>query len=111
MKLSPKFLKKQKEVLLKEEDRLEEKIKKLKKYPDLGFADDDNTQETIEFEEQIPLENEAEKILKKVKSAVLAVEKGTYGKCRKCKKTIEEEHLEIIPYADLCVKCSPNKKK
>jgi RNA polymerase-binding transcription factor DksA len=99
----------QKEQLLKEKAKLEEEVKELKTYPDLGVGDEDNTQEATAFEGNIPLENEAELILQKENKALDAIENGTYGRCEKCQKAIEDDRLEAMPWADLCVSCKNEK--
>lgn len=44
-------------------------------------------------------------IIEKIDSALKNIENGTYGVCKSCGKEINEERLEFIPYADLCVNC------
>lgn len=109
MELDKKFIEKQKENLLKEQIHLEREIKRLKVYPDDGETVDDNDQEESDFENNQTLETQLETSLKKVKNALKLIEKGTYGKCKKCQNIIESDRLEIIPEADLCVKCSSKK--
>ena len=46
-----------------------------------------------------------QKIVFEVDGALLRVEDGTYGICRKCNKNIGKKRLEIVPYARLCRKC------
>lgn len=111
MALDKKFLEKQKEALLKEQARLEEKAKKLKKYPHYGDDEEDNLQEMADFESNLSIEEQLEFLLKKIKRALEAIESGEYGTCRKCKENIEKGRLEIMPYADLCVTCKSTKKK
>ncbi|MEK7617479.1 MAG: TraR/DksA C4-type zinc finger protein [Patescibacteria group bacterium] len=41
----------------------------------------------------------------KIQLTLLKLQKGTYGKCDKCKKQIEEARLEIMPIATLCIVC------
>lgn len=43
--------------------------------------------------------------LNEVNKALLKFENGTYGKCEKCKKEIEYERLEAMPYAKYCMHC------
>ncbi|MCX6808811.1 MAG: TraR/DksA C4-type zinc finger protein [Candidatus Berkelbacteria bacterium] len=110
MKLSQKFLEQQQSALQDEKKRITAEIKKLKKYPDYGETSDDNAQELTEFENNQPLEDQLEQILKKVNLSLLAIENGTYGVCSKCQGMIETGRLEIIPYADLCVTCQQKNK-
>lgn len=34
------------------------------------------------------------------------IDNGTYGQCEKCSKEIDDERLELIPYAKTCLECS-----
>lgn len=109
MPLSEKFIKNQQEILLKEKERLEKKIKDLKKYPDYGDLEDDNTMELIDYENNMSLEEQLAHVLKKIDKALKAIENGTYGQCPKCKESIEQGRLEAMPFADVCVTCQSKK--
>lgn len=82
----------------------------LKKYPDYGDLDDDNIQELTDFENNMSIDDQLEFLLKKVKSALNAIENKTYGQCKKCRSSIDQGRLRIMPYADLCVNCQTNVK-
>lgn len=105
MSLTKDFIKKQQTSLLAEKEKLEAKIKSLKKYPDYGDQDDDNTMELVDFENNSSLEEGLEKTLKQVKKALKAIEAGTYGQCAGCKTLIEGARLNSMPYAEVCVTC------
>ena len=55
--------------------------------------------ETFEREKDLGLRDNAKIMLMKVNRALEKIENGTYGRCEKCGKSIEEERLEAIPYA------------
>ena len=105
MKFDQEFITKQKKILEAEKSKLEEKIKKLNKYPEIGDSDDENAMELTEFQSNLSLEEQLNYLLKKVILAIKAIDNGTYGQCSKCKEAIERGRLEIMPYADLCVTC------
>jgi RNA polymerase-binding transcription factor DksA len=44
-------------------------------------------------------------ILATMNDALAKIEKGTFGKCDRCNKSISEARLEVIPYAVLCIDC------
>lgn len=111
MSLDAKFLEKQKKLLMEEKERIEDKIKKLKKYPDYGPDEEDSLQEMTDYESNLSLDEQLEYLLKKINSALSAIEDGSYGQCAKCKSNIERGRLEIMPYAELCVSCKSKKKK
>lgn len=110
MKLSKEKIKIQKELLLKEKVRLEKETKTLKKYPDYGNLGDDDTQEFVDYENNMSIEGQLNLLLKKVDKALGAIEEGTYGQCRKCSQAIESGRLKLMPYAELCATCQTKKK-
>lgn len=103
--ISPELIKKQKKALLSEKSRLEQKIKELKKFPDYGQNEDDNAKETADYENNLSVEEQLKYLLDKINRALKAIEDGSYGKCTKCEKIIEEGRLEVMPYAELCIEC------
>ncbi|MEK9156394.1 MAG: TraR/DksA C4-type zinc finger protein [Patescibacteria group bacterium] len=111
MSATDKFIEKQKRALLEEKSRLEAQLAKLREYPDYGWDADDNIRETTDFENNMFLGKETEMLLQKVNGALDAIAGNRYGLCRKCRKSIEEKRLIAMPYADICVKCTPPGKK
>lgn len=103
--LDENFLKKQKALLLKEEIRLENELKNLKKFPEIGTSDEDNAQEIETFGEYRGLEPQLSAELIDVKLALSKITNGTYGFCKNCNKPIEKERLEAYPAATTCIKC------
>lgn len=109
--LSKEQIEKQKNLLLGEKKRLEEKMARLSEFPDYGRNDDDNAKELSDFENNLSLEGQIKLLLQKTNRALKAIESNTYGKCRKCKSAIESGRLEIMPYAELCITCQREDKK
>ncbi len=52
------------------------------------------------------LGNEAVLELRKINRALDRMSEGDYGFCLSCGREIPEQRLEVMPYADLCVKCA-----
>ena len=50
------------------------------------------------------------KMLESTKRALKKLNSGKYGKCENCGKEIEEERLDLIPEATLCITCSKKAK-
>ncbi|PIS08032.1 hypothetical protein COT78_00410 [Candidatus Berkelbacteria bacterium CG10_big_fil_rev_8_21_14_0_10_43_13] len=105
MSLPEEFLKTQKEKLESEKERLMSEISKLKKYPDYGDRDEDNTQEIVDYEKNLSVEDSLKQSLDEVNIALKSIETGDYGQCRKCSVEIDRELLEVMPSIDLCSKC------
>lgn len=59
----------------------------------------------------VAVKNDLVNLSKKIKDSLLRLNKGTYGRCELCKKTIEVERLEAMPMTNLCYSCSQNGKK
>lgn len=59
--------------------------------------------ELYDREKDIALHSHAEGELGKVEDALQAIKDGTYGICVVCGKEIQEERLEAIPYATVCI--------
>ncbi|MDD5071174.1 MAG: TraR/DksA C4-type zinc finger protein [Patescibacteria group bacterium] len=105
--LSQEFIQKIKTRLEEEKKAVEEKILKLKKpevdedNPDLDDIGHDATEDILEGS----LLSVHEEILGKIDGALERMKSGTYGICLKCGKQIEEEALEIKPWAEHCRVC------
>ena len=54
----------------------------------------------------IALKNQLIKTAQGVRSALLKIRKGDYGRCENCGRLIEPKRLEVIPTATLCLSCS-----
>jgi DnaK suppressor protein len=58
---------------------------------------------TLGREIDYTLGENSEQVLSEIDAALERVEKGTYGICVKCGKTIPPERLEVHPWASLCI--------
>jgi DnaK suppressor protein len=63
----------------------------------------DTATETFMRELDDGLEENAEHLIDAIDAALARIEAGTYGKCEVCGKPIDEERLEALPYATLCI--------
>lgn len=61
--------------------------------------------EVEEYSTNLQIEFSLEKQLQEVNAALERIEKGTYGKCKKCKKSISHERLKASPEATTCIDC------
>ena len=59
----------------------------------------------------VALEEQLKKAHTSIKVALAKITKGTYGRCEKCGKQIEEGRLLAMPTAQYCVKCSQKASK
>jgi DnaK suppressor protein len=98
--------------LLKQQKEIEEKITSLN-LEEQSYSDDipESTEMgTVSWQEDVRSSNQAVKeqllrVKKQIKNAISKLETGSYGKCEKCKKPIEETRLKLLPTAALCMVC------
>ena len=58
-----------------------------------------------EVDLEATIERSEARLLDKVTAALARVERGTFGRCEDCGKTIAPGRLEALPYASRCVEC------
>jgi RNA polymerase-binding transcription factor len=63
----------------------------------------DSATETYMRELDEGLEENAEHLVIEIDAALARIENGTYGRCDACGGPIDEERLEAVPYATLCI--------
>ena len=108
-------LEKQKEILERELSRFAKKDKKLEGdwdtiYPKADGATgssalEDAADQVEAYANLLPVEHSMELRLQDVNLALKRIEKGEYGLCEKCKKSIDMKRLKVFPEARFCIKC------
>jgi RNA polymerase-binding protein DksA len=74
-------------------------------FPNLGDKEDENASEVAQFSDNLSLEDELEKALRDVESALKQIEKGEYGICKYCHQKIDERRLLARPTSSSCIQC------
>ncbi|MFP4172505.1 MAG: TraR/DksA family transcriptional regulator [Candidatus Hydrogenedentota bacterium] len=106
--------KKFEKLLLAEQSRLREGIKRIEEST-LHDSSGDNIADitsyaefgTDNFERETALNiasNESER-LREINDALARIQEGTYGKCEGCGTEIPKKRLEVFPSARYCVEC------
>lgn len=114
--LSADLIKKIEGLLTEEKQKLETKLQGMSKegsavmgdkvaFPNYGDSEDDNVREVADYEANASIEEDTEKQLRDVKSALKRIAEGKYGVCKYCKKIIEEKRLLARPTSSACVEC------
>ena len=67
--------------------------------------------ESFEFEKRLAVEKQIRDHLVEVEHALDKFEKGTYGLCDSCGRSIATDRLEALPQASLCVDCKAKNAK
>ncbi|PIZ27510.1 hypothetical protein COY45_02080 [Candidatus Berkelbacteria bacterium CG_4_10_14_0_8_um_filter_42_34] len=115
LKKIKKELEAKKNLIEQELQRFAKKDEELKgdwntKFPKFNGSSGGNTleeaaDEVEEYITKLPIEHSLETRLKDIDSALERIEKGKYGKCEKCLKSIPKERLKVYPEARFCLKC------
>src|SRR3989339_1140685 len=74
-------------------------------FPNNGEGEDENASEVAQFSDNLSLEDELEKALRDVESALKMIDKGTYGTCKYCGQLIDERRLVARPTSTSCIQC------
>jgi RNA polymerase-binding protein DksA len=116
-KLNPEAVEQIKNDLLKRKEQLEEDLAEIgqregegseeykTKFPEFGDKPDENAQEISEYTTNLATEQVLEKNLRDINNALKRIEKGTYGTCKYCGRTINEKRLLARPTASACIEC------
>ncbi len=76
--------------------------------PDPDSADGGSM--AFEFEKELSVDRNSRDLLGQVRSALQALEDGTYGDCRVCGGSIPVARLRALPQTSLCVKCASRRR-
>lgn len=60
-------------------------------------------------EQNANLKNNEKLTLSEIEKALEKIENGTYGKCDLCGQEIGLDRLEVLPHANICIKCADDK--
>ncbi|MBI2473810.1 TraR/DksA C4-type zinc finger protein [Candidatus Uhrbacteria bacterium] len=74
-------------------------------FPNMGDKEDENASEVAQFSDNLSLEDELEKGLRDIESALELIRKGTYGTCKYCGQKIDERRLMARPTSSSCIQC------
>jgi RNA polymerase-binding transcription factor DksA len=74
-------------------------------FPQFGEKDEDNATEVAAYSDSLTLERTLEAALRDVKNSLRRIEKGEYGICKYCKKTINPKRLLARPTSSSCIDC------
>jgi RNA polymerase-binding protein DksA len=58
---------------------------------------------TVDREMDYSLEENEVRVLQAIDAALARIDEGTYGRCERCGKELDEERLDAIPWATLCI--------
>ena len=114
MALNKDFLKKIKEKLESEKNRLEQELADLtfKKgkinetiFPEYGDHTGENASEVASFDNAVSVKNTLEKELRDINDTLKRIKDGTYGVCKYCQKDISKNRLEIRSTSSACIEC------
>lgn len=70
----------------------------------------DDATEAFEQAKGVALRQHMQDLIVEVSDALVRIERGTFGTCESCGAPIDQERLEILPYARMCVECQQKKE-
>ncbi|MCK5413395.1 MAG: TraR/DksA family transcriptional regulator [Candidatus Pacebacteria bacterium] len=79
-------------------------------FPDLGDHADENAVEVSDYASKLSVEHDLESELKNIEGALKKTSENTYGICSICGEKINPKRLEVMPEANLCIKCAEKKR-
>lgn len=107
-----------KDLLLRQQKKVEEEIKLLDQDDpvnsnDVAESSEPGTDSWVAdtHTRTVAVKNNLQDLLSKIKHALQSVSSGKYGTCENCGKKIEASRLAAMPTASLCISCSKLKKK
>ena len=118
-----KNIRKYKNSLIQERDRVLKQIKNMTDEESKNFKDSvgnlsnydnhpgDIGSELYEREKDAGLKENNIELLEKIDNALKAIDENKYGYCQNCGNSINEERLEVLPYTPYCKKCSEDEEK
>jgi len=72
---------------------------------------EEEASEAFELEKRLALEEKLNATLANIDHALVKWQEGTYGLCDSCGNPIEQERLEALPQASLCLSCKARQAK
>jgi RNA polymerase-binding protein DksA len=66
---------------------------------------------TLDREIDYTLEENEERVLAAIDTALRRIEDGTFGTCRSCRQPIALERLEALPYTTQCIDCKRREER
>lgn len=117
-KLPAKLLKKYKEILLKEREKIgggishitQDALKTSQRdasgdLSGYSFHMADMASDNYEREFSLGRASEEQDLLYTIDEALKRIHDGTYGSCLQCNKSISKKRLDAVPHAELCINC------
>jgi RNA polymerase-binding protein DksA len=68
---------------------------------------------TVTFDRELDytLEENEERVLGAIESALKRIEEGTYGACLSCHEAVPAERLEALPWTTSCIDCKRKEER
>lgn len=115
--MDKKILKEIKKKLIKDKKSIEEQLASIAnknihneedynaKFPEYGDEYGENANEITDFNDNLALERNLEKILRDINKALNNIKQNTYGRCKYCNTEINTKRLLARPVSGSCVRC------
>lgn len=74
--------------------------------PDQSDTLDEKARSITDYEEERAVEQSLELRLREAKDTLKKIDDGTYGICEKCRSSIDQKRLKVVPVAKFCFDCA-----
>lgn len=74
--------------------------------PDQSDTLDEKARSITDYEEERAVEQNLELRLREAKDTLKKIDDGTYGICEKCRSSIDQKRLKVVPVAKFCFDCA-----
>jgi DnaK suppressor protein len=109
--LSAAEIQKLRDLLIQKQEELSDVVHRKKEEqefqqeePEIGDEADIATR-SVEKEILFDITDSEKQNLDKIEAALRKIEKGVFGRCESCQKTIPRLRLEVMPWARYCIRC------
>jgi len=103
-----------KAMLLKEKEKLIEKILKSQEQTIAEHEIGDEIDSSVEEQERkltMLLQDREREKLEKIEEALVRIENDNYGECEECGESIAKKRLMIVPFAKFCINCQQEEER
>ena len=112
--MNKKEIEKFKKILMEKRDDLMNIVRAQKRSDmlDVEIGDEiDSASQTVEKEMLFEVTDNEKLMLDSIEAALRRIEKGSFGQCESCRKSISEARMKALPWVRYCIDCQSKAEK
>jgi|SRR3989339_231392 len=112
--MNKKEIEKFKKILMEKRDDLMNIVRAQKRSDmlDVEIGDEiDSASQTVEKEMLFEVTDNEKLMLDSIEAALRRIEKGSFGLCESCRKSISEARMKALPWVRYCIDCQSKAEK